>query len=633
MAFTPGTWNKLPSNCTRSYSLTFRRCAAYGTVSFKACLDWVTTATKTCINWATQAIQTCVQWGSQTTESCAQWAQVTSSHCCDWWPCSWLCDIIVTVISWVCAVVAVVVTVFCVLFAVVVIVVCVAFLVIVTVACALWAVLVYIFCALWSLVSIIFCLSNANGGTAFLLTDGTIMMQERSSAFGQPVSGRRWWKLSPDGNGDYANGSWSRLADSNQDRLYFASAVLADGRVLVCGGEYSDSSGSFSQDDTNSCEIYDPVADTWTVLPSPPSASNPGSAWAQVGDSPSAVLPDGRFLMASLQTSDVVVFDPQTDSWAALGARTVGRASEESFVLMPDDTIASVSCISPTQTNLYTIGTDSWTTGNALPTDITGPIPGAVNEIGPGLLRYDGTAFFVGGNQHTAIYDPKARVRWRNGPDIPSPDGGRTQLGTIDGPAAILPDGNILVGAGPLSNPGNFNPPVSFFEFDGAVFNPTSAPSNNNCATYLTRMLLLPTGDVFFAREDDSSFFAYHASAAVPQNRFRPVIKACPAKFAAGDAIQVSGTQFNGLSQGTAYGDDSQAATNYPLVRLIDGNGGVHYCRTFNHSSMGVATGALLVTTNAAIPSGLAPGTYNLEVVANGIPSAKREVTVKRRDG
>ena len=371
MAFTPGNWIKLPSNCSQNYNLTYRRCAAYGTVSFTACLDWVTTATKTCINWATQAIQTCVLWDSQATQSCAQWAQDTTSHCCDWWPCSWLCDIVVTVISWVCAVVAVIITVFCVLFAVVVIVVCAVFLVIVTVACAIWTVLVYIFCIFWSIISIIFCISNANGGTVFLLTDGSIMMQERASAFGQSVSTRRWWKLTPDGSGNYANGSWSRLADSNHDRLYFASGVLADGRVIVCGGEYSDASGNFSQDDTNTCEIYDPVADSWTSIASPPSTANPGSVWTQVGDSPCTVLPDGRFLLASLTTTDVAVFDPATNTWSTLAARTVGAAGEESFVLMPDGTIASVSCNTPTQTNLYTIATDSWATGNALPTDIT----------------------------------------------------------------------------------------------------------------------------------------------------------------------------------------------------------------------------------------------------------------------
>jgi hypothetical protein len=44
---------------------------------------------------------------------------------------------------------------------------------------------------------------------------------------------------------------------------------------------------------------------------------------------------------------------------------------------------------------------------------------------------------------------------------------------------------------------------------------------------------------------------------------------------------------------------------------------------------MGVATGALVVTTNAAIPSDLAPGNYNLEVVANGIASQPFAVTVR----
>lgn len=634
----PGTWVKLPSNCTRSYSLTFRRCAAYGTVSMQSCADWATSTTTSCINWATQVIQTCLTWGSQTSQSCSQWGQQTTSECCDWAPCSWFCDAIVTLISWVCIAVVTVVTAVCVVFGALVIVVCVAFLSIVIIACALWTLLVLIFCALWSLISIIFCISNANGGTAFLLTDGSIMMQERSSAFGASVSARRWWKLTPDSTGGYVNGAWSRIADSNQDRLYFASGVLADGRVIVCGGEYSDASGSFSQDETNTCEIYDPVADSWTTLPAPPSSSNPAAPWAQIGDSPSTVMPDGTFLVASGSTTDVAKFDPAANSWVALSARPFS-AAEESFVLMPDETIASVVCVNPTQTIVYDITSDSWAAGNALPADITGPIPGAVNEIGPGLLRYDGTAFFAGGNQNTALYTPSAAVEWTNGPAIPSPDRGTTQLGTIDGPGAILPNGNILVGAGPLSNPGNFNSPVSYFEFDGAAFNPTTAPPNNGCPTYVTRLLLLPNGDVLFAREDDSSFFAYHSDAAQPQQAFRPVILNSPKLGAPGTTIQVSGLQFNGLSQGTAYGDDSQAATNYPLVRLTDTNGRVTFCRTFGHSatspsgttvsSMGVATGPLEVTTQVAIPSSLAPGNYRLEVVANGIASDPATLTIR----
>lgn len=51
---------------------------------------------------------------------------------------------------------------------------------------------------------------------------------------------RRRWKPTPDQNGSYVNGSWGRLADSQVGRKFFASGVLVDGRVLVCGGEYSE---------------------------------------------------------------------------------------------------------------------------------------------------------------------------------------------------------------------------------------------------------------------------------------------------------------------------------------------------------------------------------------------------------
>ena len=66
-----------------------------------------------------------------------------------------------------------------------------------------------------------------------LLTDGTVMCQS--------VHTPNWWKLTPDKFGDYVNGTWTRLASMPADYgpTYFASAVLADGRVVVMGGEYN----------------------------------------------------------------------------------------------------------------------------------------------------------------------------------------------------------------------------------------------------------------------------------------------------------------------------------------------------------------------------------------------------------
>lgn len=603
MAFTPGTWRAAPTNGTRGFSLTFLRCVTWATYAYSQCQQWVTSVTQSCLTWVSQAITSCLSWGS-----------TTSSSCCTWWPCSWLCDIVVVIITAVCLVVSVVVAVVCVVFEIIVIV-----------ACALMVLIVSVVCLLWSLVSIIFGASSANGGTALLLTDGTVMVQECHHGFGT----RRWWKLTPDNLGNYANGSWSRLADSNVGRKYFASAVLADGRVVVCGGEYSDASGSDQGDDTNACEIYDPLADTWTVFAGPMTPGPNPVAWPQIGDSPCVVLPDGSFLLGQFSGGgNVAKLDPATLTWSAMNART-NRSAEESWVLMSDNTIVSVNCDNPPGTWLYNIGTDAWSASTNLPTSIVLPPPGAVSEIGPALLRYDGTAFFVGGNQHTAVYTAAATPPWTNGPDLPALNG--QNLGVLDGPGVILPNGNILFGAGPLDAKNNFNSPSNFFEFDGTTFNRTSDPPNSGCPTYVTRLLLLPNADVLFTREDDASMQLYTAPTAVPPDAFRPVIQHCPGQINRGATITIDGTQFNGLSQGTAYGDDSAAATNYPLVRLTNAKTGqVRYCRTSGHSSMGVATGPGVISTQAAIPGDIDLGGATLELVANGIPSLPFEVVLSQ---
>jgi hypothetical protein len=94
------------------------------------------------------------------------------------------------------------------------------------------------------------------------------------------------------------------------------------------------------------------------------------------------------------------------------------------------------------------------------------------------------------------------------------------------------------------------------------------------------------------------------------------------AKGAAG-SYTVTGTNFNGISEGAAFGDDGQMSTNFPLVRLTDVSGNVQYLRTLNWNSTGVAIGASSVSFT--LPPSLAqaaPATYLLQVVANGAASA-----------
>ena len=78
------------------------------------------------------------------------------------------------------------------------------------------------------------------------------------------------------------------------------------------------------------------------------------------------------------------------------------------------------------------------------------------------------------------------------------------------------------------------------------------------------------------------------------------------------------------------YGDDQQAATNYPLVRLVNqASGHVFYTRTHNPSTMAVATGSKKVSTKFDVPANAETGLSQLFVVANGIPSSGYFVNVQ----
>ena len=82
------------------------------------------------------------------------------------------------------------------------------------------------------------------------------------------------------------------------------------------------------------------------------------------------------------------------------------------------------------------------------------------------------------------------------------------------------------------------------------------------------------------------------------------------------------------MSQANSYGDDCQSPTNFPLVQLTRGAGTVRYLRTFDFSSMGVATGSTEVTTHVEVPPDVPAGRWNLAVIANAIASPTRAVEV-----
>ena len=177
----------------------------------------------------------------------------------------------------------------------------------------------------------------------------------------------------------------------------------------------------------------------------------------------------------------------------------------------------------------------------------------------------------------------------------------------------------MLIAAGPVDG-ANWLTPTLFHLFDGASLTRISDPPNATNVPYIGRMLLLPTGQVLFAAQTNEIYAYTYFSC--PDPAWRPQIIASPSSVYGGFSYSLSGQRFNGMSQAVGYGDDAAAATNYPLVRIRHlATGNVRYCRTYGHSTMGVATGSATVSTNFAVPFGTPTGASELCVVANGISS------------
>jgi hypothetical protein len=437
-------------------------------------------------------------------------------------------------------------------------------------------------------------------GHFLLLTDGTVMAEDLGSGYGPG-----WFRLRPDSHGNYANGTWTTLASMHYTRLDFSSIVLRDGKVLVAGGEYG--SG------TNTAEVFDPVANTWTLTGPAPAGQ------VAFFDSGAVLLSNGKVLIAPVHPAGyggTVLYDPVANTLSPGATLYRGYYQDEaSWVKLPDDSILTIDPFG-TNSERYIPSANHWVNDSDVPVSLYDPYGG---ELGPALLQPNGKAIFFGSTGHTAIYTPSGTTSpgsWVAGPDIPNGQG------MPDSPGAMMVNGRILLAVSPTPVSGNNYPtPVSFYEYDYVTngFTRVSAPGGGTTLagpTWPTLMLDLPDGTVLFGHRS-TDFYVYQPGGS-PLTAGKPAIQSITTN--ADTSLHLTGTLFNGISQGASYGDDEQMDSNFPIVRFTAIDGTVRFGRTYNWSSTGVMTGTTLETTECTMPAG-ASLADTIQVVVNGIAS------------
>jgi trimeric autotransporter adhesin len=259
--------------------------------------------------------------------------------------------------------------------------------------------------------------------TATLLPNGTVLVAAGQGPNGGPFPWMRMpTTLSSAEIYDPIANSWTLTGSLNNSRAYHTATLLPNGTVLVAGGQNPNNYAM------TSAEIYDPNTNSWTPT---------GSMNAPRINSTAILLPDGTVLVEGGQstngsiTSSAEIYNPSTNSWTLTGSLNTAR-TEQTATLLPNGTVLIAAGQDQngddlTSAEIYNPSTNSWTPTGSLN---TGRGWGLTQTLLP-----NGTVLVAGGidsnydNLSSAeIYDPNTSI-WT--PTGSLNDGRRSHTATL----------------------------------------------------------------------------------------------------------------------------------------------------------------------------------------------------------
>lgn len=330
------------------------------------------------------------------------------------------------------------------------------------------------------------------------------------------------------------------------DGDFFCSGLsfLADGRLLVTGGLNGNPFPGVPDDGIPLTAIFDPVSETWTAGP-PMNVAR----WYPTN----VELPSGKILTLvgkdqnAHQVTSMEVFDPAANTWTLLPTSANTLQTDDTYLKMkvlPTGNIFMGGA--PTQTRIFHTATNTWTNVGLMN---FGPRYHAPVVLLPGLkkaLTAGGTTIYQGGGANATVETIDLSVSnptWVNVAPM--------NIARYNHEMVILADGNLLVVGGAQVQ--KYSSPIMTPELYNVTANTwTNMADLTAPRTYHSTALLLPDGRVFSAGSDDPNNVVTGTTYQIFSPPYlsigaRPIITSAPTSLTYGQSFDISNNAPNSI--------------------------------------------------------------------------------------